>query len=448
MTHPLINNNADLSTAISILDQWIDRTTFKHHQPGLAVGIIHDNELLWGKGYGYADVDSKTPVTLDHRFRIASVTKTFTSIAILQLRDAGKLRLDDPVSQYLDWYPYQFQDAPAVTIHNLLTHTGGLPRDAHKPLWTGLEAPTWDEVLAIIEQRQPTQPPYNKFAYSNLGYSLLGAIITQISGLSWADYLQQHILDPLGMTNTHPIPSADDPQLATGYSRMSDRYERDVLPFFLMNGFEASANFASSINDLTKYAAFHLGTASHPVLSAHSLRDMHRIHWLYDSWQGGYGLGTETYKVNDWSISGHSGGYPGYLTQFTVCREHNTGVIILTNAVDSNPRQYAEQTYKLVLPEIIKATATPSHADPSWEQYVGQYDDIWGLDSVVIRYGQLQIISVDTLEQPPAILEPTETPHTFIMRKHGQSNETVRFELDDDGKVTQMRFRNEIATRR
>ena len=111
MPHQLIENHTDLGTAIDILDRWIGNTMHKHHQPGIAIGIVYDGELLWGKGYGYADIETQTPVTLDTRFRIASITKTFTATAIMQLRDAEKLSLDDPVSNYLDWFNLRYKGA-------------------------------------------------------------------------------------------------------------------------------------------------------------------------------------------------------------------------------------------------------------------------------------------------------------------------------------------------
>ena len=450
MSHSLLKDHTDLATSIDVLDTWIKHTMHKNHQPGLAIGIVYDGELLWGKGYGDANMEEKKPVTLDTRFRIASITKTFTATGIMQLRDAGKLRLDDPVSKYLDWFDLRFEDAPEITIHNLLTHTSGLPRDSHGPMWSDYDAPDWDEFVETTQKRQPTRPPYDKYAYSNLGYSLLGGIIAAVSGQSWADYLQKNILVPLEMTETYPIPKSDDPLLARGYSLFDDDYERSPKPFFLMNGFEASANFASSVNDLVKYSRFHLSKGQTPILSGHTLRDMHRIHWLNDKkWDGGYGLGISSFKVKEWVISGHGGGYPGYLTGFTVCREHNTGIILLTNALGSNPFQYVEQGYKQVLPAIIKATekAKPE-ADPAWENYVGVYVHDWGIDKVIIKDGQLQMIALDFMDMPPAILEPTDEEHVFILQEQGQSNETARFEMDAEGKVVKMWYRNEYSLRK
>ena len=159
-------------------------------------------------------------------------------------------------------------------------------------------------------------------------------------------------------------------------------------------------------------------------------------------------MGIGVSKIKDWVISGHSGGYPGYLTSFTVCREHNAGIILLTNALDSNPFQYIEQAYKLVLPQIIKATekAKPE-ADPVWQTYVGDYVSARGLSKVVIRDRQLQIISLDSIDMPATILEPTDQEHVFILQEQGESNETARFELESNDHVVKMWVRSEYSIR-
>ena len=446
MTHPLLREHADLQTAVDLLDDWTAHQMRRRRLPGLALGIVYAGDLLWGKGYGLADLEAGKPVTLDSRFRIASITKTFTATGILQLRDAGALGLDDPVSQHLDWFDLRYGDAPEITIRNLLTHTAGLPRDSKNPMWTECQAPTWDEFIADTRSRAPTRPPYETFAYSNLGYSLLGGVIAAVSGMSWADYLQAKILNPLGMSETAPLPSADDPLLATGYSREKDGGRRDAFEFWLMNGFEASANFASSVNDLVKYARFHLGLANGAALSPYTLLDMHRAHWLDESWNSGYGLGMGLHRIKDWVISGHGGGYPGYLTAFSVCRERKTGVIALTNALGSDPHVYLEQAYKLVLPEIIKATAEDKpEAQAGWARYIGIYESDWALQKVVARDGQLQLVNLDWIDEQPTILEPTDEPTVFTLKQAGQSNETLRFELDDDGKVLRMWERSEYS---
>jgi D-alanyl-D-alanine carboxypeptidase len=389
-------------------------------------------------------LEKETLVTLDTRFRIASISKTFTATAILQLRDAGKLKLDDPVSQYLDWFDLGYDGAPPITLRQLLTHTSGLPRDATTPHWTEHAFQSWEELVATTKQRKPMMRPLVEMSYSNLGYSLLGGVVERVSDTAWADYIQQNILNPLDMADTVVAPNGQEANLATGYLGPDDQHHYLPAPFAATNGFSASASMASSVNDLVKYARFHLSMQDNPVLSSHSLREMHQVHWLDKDWKGGYGLGTFVLHIGDWTITGHSGGYTGYLTQFTVCREHQFGVIVLTNSLNSNPIQFVERAYNTVLPEVLNVTKprTPE-AKPEWQRWVGTYQSDWNDTEIVIRGGQLQMVSHRFLDSPPTILDPTELPHEFIIRVPGNPGETVRFELDDAGNVKRVWVRNE-----
>ena len=439
-----ITQNADLAATAALLDKWIDSQLHDRRLPGLAAGIVYKGEMVWGGGYGFADIDNGKPVTLDTRFRIASITKTFTAIAILQLRDSGKLKLDDAVSQYLPWFTLRYEGAPAITIRHLLAHTSGLPRDASVPHWTDDAFQSWDDVVTTTQQRTPVNPPLVEFGYSNLGYTLLGGIVTAVSGQPWETYIKTQILEPLGMDNTRVSPTEPDEGLAFGYYKPNAEYVRKATPFVDTKGFAPSASMASSVNDLAKYARFHLGTEDSPVLSKHTLREMHQIEWLNKDWQGGYGLGTFIQKIGDWTVSGHSGGYKGYLTQFMMCRDHNTGVIVLTNSLDSVPHEFVDSIFKLVLPEILKAAKPePAKARAEWQQLEGSYSGDWGDVVVMVRNGHLQMAYLRYLNMPPVNLEPTDNPHEFMLKEPGNPWETARFELDDAGKVTRLWTRNE-----
>lgn len=440
-----VSENADLATAVDLLDKWIAKKAHDRHQPGLAMGIVHNGDLIWGKGYGYANLEQQIPITLDSRFRIASISKTFTATSIMQLYDAGKLRLDDPISDYLDWFDLQYPDAPPITIYHCLTHTSGLPRDATTAHWTENQFQSWEEVVETTKTRQPMMPPLQDFSYSNLGYTMLGGVVEAVSGEPWGDYVQNHILNPLGMSDTIVLPDGSEENLVIGYQRFDENYQREAAPFVDSGGFSPSTSMASSVNDLVKYAKFHLSKGQTPILSGYSLRDMHRPHWIYESWGGGYGLGIGTMRINDWTISGHSGGYKGFLTMFNVCREHDFGVIVLTNALASDPFAYVERAYKLVLPEVIKITAKKQEAEPHWQKYVGTYLNDWGDVEIVIRNGQLQALYLDFMDAPPAILEATDDPTVFINRVPGNPGETSRFELDEDGNVIRVFNRNEYS---
>ncbi len=445
MLSDFVTDHADLATSISLLDKWLTKKVHDTHLPGLAMGIVHNGDLIWGKGYGYANLEERVPVSLDTRFRIASITKTFTAVAILQLYDAGKLRLDDPISQYLPWFDLQYTDAPPISIYHCLTHTSGLPRDATIPHWTENQFQDWDEVVHTTKTRQPTMPPLQDHSYSNLGYSLLGGVIEAVSGEKWEDYIHNHIVAELGMQNTIVAPKGDEGNIATGYLSADEMYQSKAVPFIETKGFSPSASMASTVNDLVKYAKFHLSKGQTPILSGYSLREMHRVHWIMDGWTGGYGLGTRTWRIGDWNVSGHTGGYKGYLTMFSVCREHDTAVIALTNSVDNHHRQFVEQAYKLILPEIIKITAKSQVAEPIWQDYVGTYLNDWGNMEVVVRNGQLQLLSLDAINDTPMILLPTEEADTFLIKVVGNPGETVRFVRDEAGTVVRYNSRNEYA---
>jgi D-alanyl-D-alanine carboxypeptidase len=440
-----LEQHADVATGINLLDKWIAMTVHDQQQPGLAAGILYDGELIWSKGYGVADLEAKTSVTEDTRFRIASITKTFTATAILQLRDAGKLNLDDPISLHLPWFKLQYPGAQAITIRHVLTHTSGLPRDAPNPQWTESDFYDWDKLVETTKEREPVMPPVTEFKYSNLAYSLLGGVIEAVSGQPWAKVIQSQILDPLEMKETIVTAKGDEPGLAVGYKRFDDAYVREPAPPSDAKGFSPAFSMASSINDLAKYARFHLGKEETGVLSIHTLRDMHRAHWLHDDWTWGYGLGISVNKMDKWTYTGHGGGYPGYLTMFTICRKHKFSVIILTNALGSNPMQYVEKAYKLVLPAVIEATKEKAEPDPNWQQYVGSYVDDWSQREIVVREGQLQMITLSFIDMPPAILEPTDTPHVFKIKSPGESGETACFEFDDVGKIVKFWYNNEYS---
>ena len=125
-----LREHADLAPKIALLEQWIEAQRTYRGIPGLSIAVVHDQEIVWSRGFGVADLTTKAPVTPGTVFRIASITKTFTATAVMLLRDRGKLRLDDPVSAHLPWFTYKNRhtDGPVVTIRQLLTHTSGLPR--------------------------------------------------------------------------------------------------------------------------------------------------------------------------------------------------------------------------------------------------------------------------------------------------------------------------------
>ena len=170
-TNQPLARRPEVAAAIAVLDAWVAATVASREQPGLSLGIVYDQDLIWAKGYGFSDLARKVPATPSTVYRIASISKLFTTTAILQLRDAGKLQLDDPVAKYLPWFKIKnaHPDGPAITIRHLLTHTSGLPREAAGVNWSDLTMPKREEMIRRIGEQETVFPAETEWKYSNFG---------------------------------------------------------------------------------------------------------------------------------------------------------------------------------------------------------------------------------------------------------------------------------------
>ena len=325
----------------------------KEHLPGLVYGVVLDGKLVHAKALGMADVERKIPATGSTEFRIASMTKSFVAMAALKLRDEGKLRLDDPVADYLPEVrrvQLPTTDSPALTIRQLMTMTTGLPEDN----------PWGDRQMAVpnarIEQLVGgglsfSNAPGQSFEYSNLGYILLGKVVSKVSGMRFQDYVTREILRPLGMNNTRwEYTQAAPGKLALGYRWDRDHWELE--PILPDGDGAAMGGLITTMDDFARYVAFHLDAwpaRSDPErgpLRRASVREMQLP-------QAFAGLGAKA-TLSDgktpnpnvsfysyglvWSrdsrqvvSSGHSGGLPGFGSQYRFAPDHGVGVFAFTN---------------------------------------------------------------------------------------------------------------------
>ena len=439
--------NPEVAAAVAVLDAWIDRTTRDREQPGLSVGIVCDQQLIWAKGYGYANLARKIPATPTTAYRIASLSKLFTATALLQLRDAGKLQLDDPVEKYLPWFRFKNErkDSPVITIRHLLTHTSGIPRELTGTYWNDMKFPTREELTRMLPQEETILPTETEWKYSNVALSIAGYVVEKASGEAYAQYIQRQILRPLGMTGTSVLPTTDMPTLAVGYGRRLPGKGRRIEPFLDSAYMVPAANLASTVEDLARFAElqFRDGPAGGTqILKGSTLKEMQRIHWLQPDWKSGWGLGWGVRRVTDQVRISHGGSVPGYRTQITLAPAEKFGVIVLTNAEDGEPGRYVNQAFTIVGPAVAKATARTEAtvtADSSWSKYVGTYE--WEDDEVQVMLlnGELAIVNPrdDNPWEERVKLEPV-APHVFRMKGGGQSGELIRFETDAAGNVTRM----------
>ena len=450
-----VAENPHVQAAERLFSAWLEGQIAYRGLPGVAVGVVHDQQLVWSRGFGFADIASKRPMTADTRFRIASNSKIFAAIAILQLREAGKLRLDDPVSKHLPWFtmkPAGPDDGP-ITIEQLLSHSSGLQREAGDH-WSSFDFPSEAELKALMAGRQSAFPPQTRWKSSNLAFGIAGLVVEQVSGQRWADYVNANILKTLDMTAS----SIDrpDPGLATPYAARTPEGTRRVLPFVDAKGMAAATGMTSNVNDLAKFISAWFRRAPNAgganVISAGSWREALRVRSVDEDWESGSGLGFDIERFKGKTYAGHGGGYPGNTTMTMAQIDDKVGVIVLTNTNDSNPGDIANQLMATVgeaVAKAAKAKATPAW-DPAWTRFAGRYfgasDNV---TQVVLLNKQLALLSTAArAAETRVLLEPIGGGRFRLTAPTGGGpvGEILWFE-EKDGRVTRMYMGDGWSTR-
>lgn len=437
--------------AVHLFELWADAQRDYGQIPGISVGIVHDQEMAWSGGYGYAHMDREIPTTPETIHSICSISKLFTSISILRLRDEGKLRLDDPVERHLAWFDIQ-QTNPElgpITIEGILTHSAGLPREADWPYWSAPDYifPTKEQIVERLSGQETLYPAREYFQYSNLGMSLAGQIVESASGVGYAQYVTENILAPLGLEHTSPeMPEHHRGNLlATGYSGRNRQGERSQTPFFQARGVAPAAGYASNVIDLGRFASWQfrlLETGEGGILDRNTLREMQRIHWsdFNTTWGLGFSVSQRDGKV----FVGHGGSCPGYRTTLSLQRDEKLASVAMINASSENPSLFANAVYDVIGAAITAAIESPGEtepADPALAMYTGSYTGGFGGETAVIPWdGGLATVRFPT-ENPLNSLTRLEHVgnHTFRrIRDDDELAEELRFEVDADGQVVQM----------
>jgi CubicO group peptidase (beta-lactamase class C family) len=343
---------AKLAAAFPEIEKIFAEAVEKQHVPGAAIGIVVDGELVFAKGFGVRDIPAKAPVDADTVFRIASMTKSFTAVAILKLRDEGKLGLDDPVSKYVPellGLAKATGDSPALTIRHLLSHSEGFPED--NP-WGDRQLSVSDETFARrLEAGIPfSSTPGVAFEYSNTGFAILGRVVARASGMRYRDYVERNVLRPLGMTSTRwEAASVPADRLAKGYRRHGETSVEE--PELADGAYGAMGGLYSTVRDLARYTSFFLsawpprdGPETGPIRRS-SAREMQQVARFVggtatrDTVDGplrmsaggyDYGLGTSQ-SCRFRFVVGHGGGLPGYGSVMRWLPEHGVALVALGN---------------------------------------------------------------------------------------------------------------------
>jgi len=438
----------EVTGAIAAIDAYVQGVQTYKKVPGISVGIVYGQDLLWQSGYGFSNLEAKRPADADTLYSICSISKLFTAISIMQLRDAGELTLRDPVGDHLDWFNIEqaHDGSGPATIESLLTHSSGLPRESDFPYWGGPDFPfpTRAQIIDRLSVQETLYPAQHYYQYSNLALSLAGEIVRERSGQEYSEYVNENILEPLGLSDTRTYYPEDlrGEQMAIGYSGMARSGTRDPVAPFFTRGITAAAGFTSSVNDLAKFASWQfqlLGGGNEDVLNANTLREMHRVHWVDPDWETTWGIGFNVRRAEDLTVVGHGGGCPGYITQFILLPKHRIGVIVLTNAGDGPAWRLAENAMTTIRTAIEKAATPPEGKSPVFSMYEGNYDQSpWGGEIAVRQWGdQLVVIEIprDDLEEAMTKLEHDGDNKFTRLTDAGDRREPWVFEIGADGKA-------------
>ena len=397
---PSVAKDPRVVSALALARGWLEAQRAYGRIPGISAAIVHRDETLWSGGFGSADVESGRPANAETLYSICSISKLFTSIAILQLRDEGKLRLDDPVGSHLPWFRLKTaQGEGDVTIEGLLTHSSGLPQEPEYAYWSAPDfaMPTREEIIAKSGSIEALYAPEKHHQYSNLGFELLGEIVASKSGEPYADYVRKSILGPLSLASTTPyLPEAErGKRFATGYASLDREGRRAPIPFFTMKGVDAAAGFASDADDLARFASWQLrllAGGGKDVLKATTLAEMQRIHWVEPDFETLWGLGFRIWKNDDVFLPGHGGSCPGFRSAVLVGPAAGVGTVLLSNAQSVDAPEWAMRLYDIVAPAVTAAVKEPKGAkapDPSLARYAGTYDaQPWAGEVLILPWGE------------------------------------------------------------
>ncbi|WP_029037909.1 serine hydrolase [Salinimicrobium xinjiangense] len=436
-----------LADAFHLIDTWLEAQVQYDNIPGLSVAIVKDQELIWSKAYGHSYVEQRVAATPKTIYSICSISKLFTSIAIMNLYEEGKLRLDDPVSEHLSGFNIQqkYEQSGPITIRSILTHSSGLPRESDTPYWTGPDFPfpSREQVKEELGKQETLYTASTYFQYSNLGMSLLGEVIEEVSGMPYDQYIKELILQPLQLNYTKPYLPQEQwgQQLAMGYSAVKRDGSREKVKLFDARGIKAAAGFSSTVEDLAKFASWQfrlLNNGKEEILKPSTLKEMQRVHWVDPDFNTFWGLGFAVQNNGGEKTVGHGGSCPGYRTVFSLIPAQELSVVVMMNAMD-NPGKYGEEIVN-ILKKAKAQKEEETAADLS--AYTGIYNyQPWASEVHVAEwFGQLAVIYMPS-GSPSAemTLLTHEEGDTFRrMRDDKEPGEEVLFERNQAGKVTKM----------
>lgn len=433
-----------VSRLIPYLKDWL---SFRYEQsdlPGFSVAIAWRGEVIFHAAYGFADLEKEEKLTTDHLFRVASHSKTFAGTALMQLYEQGKFNIDEPVVKHLPWLAaHKDKRMAKITTRQLLSHSAGMIRD-------GLDADCWqfekpfpdeEELKRELLKADLIFDCNTTMKYSNYGYGLLGLVVEAVSGQSFRQYAQEHIIAKLNLQNTGPeYVDSIASRLVTGYTRVEGKLGRLPLTGKIDTAaLSAATGFYSTAADLATYFSAHF-VGSGKLLSDESKKEMQRTQWpvTLSAFNQEYGLGLQIDYVGKRRVIGHAGGFPGMATRSLAHAQAGLAVSVLTNCIDADPTAIARAIYDYIDFFEGACAKDPDKYD-ALAKFEGRFISLFRTMDVLCDGDKLIGISPSSW-QPFADVEEliAEDGETLRMnRANGFSfaGEILRYKFDGKGKV-------------
>jgi CubicO group peptidase (beta-lactamase class C family) len=447
------DKKTDYTEAITLVEVWLDAMQKFDRLPGISAIALNDQEVVWKGAFGHANPEKNLSMATNTICSVCSISKLFTSVAIMNLYEEGKLRLDDEIHDLLPGYnlEQQYHLSGPITVRNLLTHSSGLPRENAWPHWTdpAQNFPTKEEILEKLNEQQTLYPSSTYFQYSNLAMALLGFIVEEVSGQSYDDYIRTTILDPLNLSDTRPDMPADlwGGQLAVGHSYETMDGAQLKLSMFKPNGVTPAAGFSSTVEDLASFAAwqFRLYDAEEEeILHPSTIKNMHNIHWMDSDFGTSWGLGFSVYKGPDgkkWV--GHGGHCPGYKSSFAMIPETKMAYSVMINSSNPNPGKYLRGVHAILSKAEGITPAEDTELAAELQDYAGYYQEevlrstsyvgTWGDKLMMIRLPAANPGEFSTFRR-------VDKDHFVRIRDNGADGESMRFIRNEEGEIVQMKY--------
>ena len=443
-----------LQTLIPDIEHLAETKVAKYRLPGMALGIIRDQDLAWFGGFGAADLDLGQRPTEKTVARIASVTKTFTTTAVMQLRDEGRLTLEDSLAQHIPEFTSARAirgDIEGVTLRRLLTHRSGLVTESPTHGWNDLKFPSREEMLDKLPETGIVIPQDSAFKYSNLAFGLLGEVVYRVTGTPYTEYIYANIIEPLGLTSTvFDLTDELRSHFFVGYNPTpyQDRPER--APYAHLNGISSAGQLHSTVSDLAKWVSFQFQTdggdrRGAQVLKGQTLAEIQQPQYVESDWSAGQCLGWRATRIGNHIYHNHGGGIHGFGTQVWFHVPSKTGVVVFINMWPPHGGlEIAEEVLEMVLntAEAVQPVPAQPTLEPTPEalqRFVGYYRAEPGIDvNIEVRDSSLQLVAHGGAPyslHAPAVLEPTGKAEEWLVRGGRAAGEIALFEFDEGDHV-------------